>query len=123
MQDAARSTHARKVAKADALIDWSDSAESIQRQVRAFNPTPGAETRLGEDTIKVWEAAAGRISGKPGEILICDARSLVVACGRGSLELRRVQRAGGKPVSGPELARGFRLTPGVILGSVIPVRR
>ena len=119
-QDLALATHAPKVAKTEAVIDWAQSAEHLERQVRAFNPAPGAETRSGAEVIKVWEATAGRVSGPPGEVLVCDARSLVVACGRGSLELRRAQRAGGKPVSGAELARGLRLARGVVFGSAIP---
>lgn len=121
-QDAGSATYAPKVAKTEALINWSHSADSIERQVRAFNPVPGAETRFGKDSVKVWEAVAGRVSGAPGEVLVCDAHSLVVACGRGSLELRRVQRAGGKPLSGPELARGFRLAAGVVVGGIPTVR-
>jgi len=85
--------------------------------VRAFNPAPGAETRLGSEAVKIWEAFPSPLSGGAGEIVLCDSRSLVVACGHGAIELRRVQRAGGKPVSGTELARGLRLTTGSRFGA------
>ena len=122
-QDSALATLAPKIAKSEALIDWTQPNDAIGRQVRAFNPAPGAETRLGGDTVKVWETAPSSLSGVAGEILVCDSRSLVVACGRGAIELGRVQRAGGKPVSGPELARGLRLAPGVRFGATIPAVR
>jgi methionyl-tRNA formyltransferase len=115
-QDSALATHAPKIAKADSAIDWTQPSEFIERQVRAFNPAPGAETRLGSEAVKVWEALLSPLSGGAGEIIVCDSRSLVVACGRGAVELRRVQRAGGKPVSGAELARGLRLTTGSRFG-------
>ena len=116
-QDSALATHAPKIAKADAAIDWTQPSELIDRQVRAFNPAPGAETRLGSEAVKIWEAVTSPLSGGAGEILVCDVRSLVVGCGRGAIELRRVQRAGGKPVSGTELARGLRLTTGSRFGA------
>ena len=119
-QDFALATYAPKVARSEAAIDWAQPAENIERQIRAFNPAPGAQTRVGADAIKVWEATAGRVSGPPGEVLVCDAYSLVVACGRGSLEIRRAQRAGGKPLSGAELARGLRLARGTVFDAAIP---
>jgi methionyl-tRNA formyltransferase len=121
-QDSARATLAPKIAKSEAVIDWTRPGEDLERQVRAFNPLPGAETRLGSDTFKIWEAVPTSLSGVPGQILVCDSRSLVVACGRGAIELRRVQRAGGKPVSGVELARGLRLVPGARFGAAATTR-
>jgi len=115
-QDPASATLAPKVAKAEATIDWNEPSDVIERQVRAFNPAPGAETRIGPDAIKVWEALPSGASGAAGEVLVCDSASLVVGCGRGALELRRVQRAGGKAVTGPELARGLRITAGALFG-------
>jgi methionyl-tRNA formyltransferase len=122
-QDPALATLAPKIAKAEAVIDWAQPYDAIERQVRAFNPAPGAETRLGGETVKIWETAPSSLSGVAGEILVCDSRSFVVACGRGAIELRRVQRAGGKPVLGPELARGLRLAAGARFGATTPAVR
>jgi methionyl-tRNA formyltransferase len=121
-QDSPSATFAPKVAKAEALIDWSQPSDAIERQVRAFNPAPGAETRVGADILKIWEAAQSHLAGAAGEVLVSDSRSLVVGCGRGAIELRRVQRAGGKPVSGPELVRGLRLAPGARFGIAATAR-
>ena len=112
-QDPRQATHAPKVTKGEAPIDWRETSMQIERKVRALNPAPGAEARLAEETIKVWEAISTDARGQPGEIVFSDAKHLVVACGSGALELKRVQRAGGKPVSGPELARGLRIEAGM----------
>jgi methionyl-tRNA formyltransferase len=121
-QDNARATHAPKVSKAEAAIDWSQTAESLWRRVRAFNPAPGTETRFGEDVLKIWEARSLDMHGSPGQIVAADADRLVVACGNGALDLVRVQRAGGTPMSGPEFARGARLAVGTYFGSKTTVR-
>ena len=120
-QDAARATHAPKVTKGEAVIDWTQPAEAIGRRIRAFNPAPGAETRLGDETVKIWEARPVEAAGAPGEIVVCDGQRVVVACGEGGLELRRVQRAGGKPVTAAELARGARWAKGTRFQNLNPV--
>ena len=110
-QDGSRATHAPKVAKSEARVDWREPADAIERRVRAFNPAPGAETRFGSEIVKIWEATCGDMQGAPGEVVASDGKRLVVACGKGSLELLRVQRPGGKPLAGPEFARGTRIAP------------
>lgn len=119
-QEGSRALHAPKVAKSEAAIDWTEPSEAVGRRIRAFNPAPGAESRLGDELVKIWEASPFEASGQPGEIVICDGRRVVVACGRGALELRRVQRSGGKPVTAVELARGSRLAKGSRFQSANP---
>jgi len=73
---------------------------------------PGAFTRLGGEIVKVWRAAVVDAAGPPGTVLSDADAPLVVACGEGALELRMVQRAGGRRVAGPEFARGAQLAQG-----------
>jgi methionyl-tRNA formyltransferase len=62
-------TYAKKIDKAEARIDWSRTAEEIERQVRAFNPVPGAWFEANGERIKLLEAAAGDdAAGQPGEV-------------------------------------------------------
>ncbi len=61
-------TYAAKIRKEEAVIDWSQSAVSIARQVRAFNPWPVAETRWRGDQLRVWQA-------DPGRRIECDGRA------------------------------------------------
>jgi len=113
-QDASLATYAPKISKAEASIDWTQAAAAVSRHVRAFNPAPGAQARLAGEPLKVWEATPVDMHAAPGTIVASDARRVVVACGTGAVELRRVQRAGSKPVSGPEFARSGRVTVGAI---------
>ena len=108
-QDESRATYAAKISKADARIDWTRSAAEVDRQVRAFNPVPGAEGLVGGEVIKVWQAAPIAARGKAGETIPVEGEDLVVACGEGALRLVEIQRAGGRRLPAPEFLRGKRL--------------
>lgn len=121
-------TYAAKIEKAEALIDWRRDAFEIERQVRAFNPWPIAETRLDGEQLRVFEAIAeealptagvsapaddGRSShhfawnsAEPGTIVSVLGDAVVVRCGRGNLALRQVQRPGRRAVSGGDFVHG-----------------
>lgn len=110
-------TYAHKIARAEAPIDWQQSAQQIDRQIRAFNPYPGAETSFGGEVLKIWRAALAAGSGPPGEVLAVDADGAVIACGSGALRLEEVQRPGGKRLAAPDWARAAALSPGQRLGA------
>jgi methionyl-tRNA formyltransferase len=116
-QDATAATHAPKVAKREAAIDWSRASVEIDRQVRAFDPAPGAETLLDGQALKVWRARNAPGRGLPGQVIAADAGGIVVACGTGALLLEVVQRAGGKRLAAGDFLRGVRLEPGHFLGA------
>jgi methionyl-tRNA formyltransferase len=106
-------TYASKIDKAEARIDWSTSAEQVERQVRAFSPMPGAWFEANGERVKLLEAAADHgASGKPGEVL---DDCLTVACGSGYIRPLKVQRAGRGPMTPGELLRGFQIPKGAIL--------
>jgi methionyl-tRNA formyltransferase len=106
-------TYASKVDKAEARIDWSVAAEQIERQVRAFNPVPGAWFEANGERVKLLEAAVGdNASGKPGEVL---DDCLSIACGRGYIRPLKVQRAGRGVMTPGELLRGFPIPKGTNL--------
>jgi methionyl-tRNA formyltransferase len=105
-------TYASKVDKAEARIDWARPADEIERQVRAFAPTPGAWFELNGERVKVIGAEVGWSGGAAGEVL---DEQLTVACGVGSIRPLRVQRAGRAPMSPDELLRGFPIPKGTIL--------
>jgi methionyl-tRNA formyltransferase len=114
-QDGAQATYAGKIAKGEARIDWSRSAVELDRAIRAFNPAPGAESRLGGESFKIWEACPVAASGKPGEILVAEGGRLVVGCAHGALQLEVVQRPGGKRLHAAEFLRGTPLARGTFL--------
>ena len=106
-------TYAKKISKEEARIDWKAPAAEIERQVRAFAPTPGAWFQHGGERIKLLEAALGDdADGQPGEVL---DDCLNVACGEGYVRPLKVQRAGRAPMTPGELLRGFSIPKGTIL--------
>jgi methionyl-tRNA formyltransferase len=112
-QPIAGATYASKIDKAETRIDWRQPATQVERQVRAFNPVPGAWFEANGERIKVLEAAVGNEPPhEPGEVL--DDR-LNIACGQGYILPIKVQRAGRSPMSPGELLRGFPLPKGTIL--------
>jgi len=104
-QDSAEATYASKISKAEAVVDWSRPAEDIARQVRAFNPAPGAQSTIRGIRVKIWEASAVGDSHSPGEAVISSGQ-LSVGCGKGSLRVELVQREGGRRVATEEFLRG-----------------
>jgi methionyl-tRNA formyltransferase len=118
-------TYAAKIRKEEARIDWSQAAIAIDRQVRAFNPWPVAETRLGEEQVRVWEsrpvagASSPETTGEPGSVVSADDGRLLVATGDGLLELIMLQFPGRKPLKARDVLnsrplRGERLGDKVI---------
>ncbi len=110
-------TYAHKIDKSEAAIDWRQSSAQIARRVRAFNPFPGATAQLQGENLKVWGAEMGTDDplpgGSPGTVLRADAGGIAVQTGEGILNLRVLQRPGGKRLSAADFLRGFTLTPGM----------
>jgi methionyl-tRNA formyltransferase len=105
-------TYAEKIDKSEAPIDWSESAVSIDRRVRAFNPWPVAETGFAGETLRVLRARVASSTdshGPPGTLLGIADDGLRVACGEGVLAVRELQRAGKRPVSARDFANAVRL--------------
>ena len=114
-------TYAHKIEKAEAAVDWRDSAQVIQRRVRAFDPFPGAQAQLGGETIKLWaaEALPGERIGEPGQVLAVGADGILVQTGEGVLRLTELQRPGGKRLAAAEFLRGQRIEAGQVFAAVV----
>ncbi len=104
-------TYAAKIEKHEAAIDWSEPAPRIERKVRAFNPWPGAETRVGERVFKIWQAQAADDDCNQTAGLVLDEgrEGITVACGEGRLRLTRVQLAGRRALDASEFVNAHRL--------------
>ncbi|HUG73985.1 MAG TPA: methionyl-tRNA formyltransferase [Steroidobacteraceae bacterium] len=96
-------THAGKLSRAEARIDWTQGAVQIDRQVRAFNPWPTAETTLDAQPVKLWRSRAptrpAPTGATPGTLLGLAGDALEIACGTGVLQVMELQRAGRKAVA------------------------
>jgi methionyl-tRNA formyltransferase len=112
-------THAARIEKAEAPLDWRLSAKQLDRQVRAFNPFPGAVAMLDGAPLKVWRAVPveaapdrDRAGAAPGTVLAAGTDGILVACGEGALRLAELQKAGGRRVSAAHFLSGHPLRPG-----------
>ncbi|MGN6452515.1 MAG: methionyl-tRNA formyltransferase [Steroidobacteraceae bacterium] len=111
-------TYAARIAKAEARIDWTQEAIQIERQVRAFNPEPVADTHLDGEQLRIFAAEALDAKGQenlairfdPGAIVEVLEESMVVQCGQGRLAVTQVQRPGRRPVTVRDLSHSLALT-------------
>lgn len=103
-------TYAAKIDKGEAEIDWSQTAEEVDRKIRGLSPFPGAWVEIDGQRVKLLASKLGSGAGAAGEVL--DGDSLTVACGRGAVELLRLQRAGKGAQDREVFRRGFPLETG-----------
>lgn len=121
VQDESRVTHAPKLSKMQAAIDWARPANEIERMVRAFDPWPVAHTYVaGQDTpaFRVWrtEIVDDGPTATPGTVLRCDEAGLVVATACGAINVLDIQPPGARRMSTAEFNRGHRIIPGTRFG-------
>ena len=110
-QDDALATHAPKVSRETARVDWNLDAPSIARRIRAFDPAPGAWTTLDDADVKLFGARAVSGSGDPGTVLDVAERLTIGATG-GAVEIAEVQPAGRRRMAVAEWARGRNVERG-----------
>ncbi|HET6655016.1 MAG TPA: methionyl-tRNA formyltransferase, partial [Gammaproteobacteria bacterium] len=111
-------TYAAKLEKVEARLDWSRPALALDRQVRALQPWPVAETRLEGVQLRVWDAEAlpgESADAPPGTVVATGRDGIDIATGEGRLRIRALQRAGGKRTDAAAFARGTVLS-GKVLG-------
>ncbi|HEX7782202.1 MAG TPA: methionyl-tRNA formyltransferase [Sphingobium sp.] len=102
-------TYAAKVDKAETRIDFTQHAHQVERQVRAFNPAPGAFFEYRGERFRILAAHCEDANGPAGELL---DNSLLFGCGRHSIRPTLIQRAGKGVMSAGELLRGFDMPAG-----------
>jgi methionyl-tRNA formyltransferase len=105
-------TYASKIEKHEARIDFGRSAQEVERQIRAFNPAPGAFFEYDGERIRILAAEIGSGSGDPGTVI---DHGLAIACGSGAIVPSLVQRAGRGVMTSSELLRGFVIPAGARL--------
>ena len=110
-QDAQAATYAPKISRETARLDWTRDAASLERQVRAFDPVPGAWTSLEGAPVKLFGGMPAVGGGKPGTVLAASDR-LVVAGGTGAIAVSEVQPAGRNRLSVEEWVRGRGIAAG-----------
>lgn len=120
VQDEALTVYAHKLSKAEAQIDWTQDAASIDRNIRAFNPWPVAFIALDDSSsLRVWQSQLSAESAAhqpPGAIVAIDKQGVHVACGdQRAICLSSLQWPGGKPLNPVQIHQTQKLTVGQIL--------
>jgi methionyl-tRNA formyltransferase len=107
-QNDALANYAHKLKKEEALLDWSQSAETLALRVRAFNPFPMAYSLLGNERSRVLQASAiDKVTQlQPGTIASVSAKGIEVACADGVLRLEQIQLAGKKAMMVADVING-----------------
>ncbi len=119
-QDHSKATFTKPIEKRDGMIDWGDSAENIDRKVRAFHIWPVAWTKLEGKRLKIYSSIphSDTLSNnsKPGEISIQENK-IFVQCGSGRLEILELQLEGARKLQVSDFLHGNKDLETKILGS------
>ena len=116
-QDESQATYAAKIDRETTAIDWTLSAERVARHIRAYDPVPGAHTRLGDVDVKLFGArvsTSGAVSQAGVVQSITDER-MTVGCGSGSVDVTALQPAGKRRMTPADWSRGRGIAAGARL--------
>ncbi|MEH6716047.1 methionyl-tRNA formyltransferase [Parasphingorhabdus flavimaris] len=111
-QDDALATYARKIEKQDARLDFSQPADQVERQIRAYNPQPGAFFEYQSNRYRILEAQVSETTGAAGTIL---DDQLLIGCGTGSIQPKVVQKAGKPAMELKSFLNGTKIPAGTKL--------
>ena len=111
-QDHNKATFSKKIQKSDGRVSWEDTAESIDRKVKAYNPWPIAFTHLGEQYLRIWDTDLSSDTNnykKPGSVIEHNEHGVLVSTGDGNLLVKKIQPAGKESMDASDFARGINL--------------
>lgn len=113
-QDDTQATYAGKLTRESAEVDWTGTAHDVSRHIRAYDPKPGAWSRVNGAEVKLFGArfAPRGLSHVAGEVLAADDTGLLVACGSGAVRVLAVQPAGKRRLTPVEWAHGRGIAVG-----------
>lgn len=99
-------------------IDWSQPARKIFHLIRGLNPSPGAYTFFGGQRLKIYASRIVESDSlfEPGRVIAFGSEGPIVRCGEDALELREVQPAGKRRMSGKDFVNGYKVKAGTKLG-------
>lgn len=110
-------TYAKKINKAERMINWNQPAQKIRNLIRGLNPYPGACMIYNGEMIRILEAelCKNSVDASPGTVI---NQELMIACDdQQIIALKQLQRPGKKPLAREEFLRGFSIPEGTVLES------
>jgi methionyl-tRNA formyltransferase len=109
--------YAKMLKKEMGLIDWTKSAEELERLVRGLNPWPSAYSHLNGKTLKIWQAEVEErdSENEPGTVVCVSKDGFGVQTGKGILKIRELQLEGKKRMDAGAFLRGYRMEEGMKL--------
>ena len=115
-QDHSKATYAPPLKKEDGHIHWNKEAREIDRQVRAFNPWPGAFTKWGDRLLKIYrgEIRERTPEGKAGAVVWVGSDFIEVEAGKDSYLIKEVQLEGRKKMTIREFLSGHSISAGTV---------
>jgi len=115
-QDHSKATYAPPLRKEDGHIDWKKGADEIDRQVRAFNPWPGAFTKLDDQWLKIYrgEVRERTLTGKTGAVVWVGSDFIEVETGKDSLRIKEVQLEGRRRMTIRDFLSGHSIPVGTV---------
>lgn len=116
-QNEAEATHVGMIHKDLGNVDWTKSAEEIERLIRGLNPWPSAFTFVNGKQLKLWKAKVMDMSGEPGTIIDVNKNGFTIACGSKALAVEELQLEGKKRMAAADFLRGYQLETGTRLAN------
>jgi methionyl-tRNA formyltransferase len=107
MSDQRTPSYSRKLTKDDSIIDWNKSAETIEREIRAFIEWPKSRTAFAAIDVAITSASVIPCSGTPGKTTIVNKKP-VVYCGKNALQIESIKPAGKKEMTGEAFLAGYK---------------
>ena len=98
-------TYAAKIDKVEARLDFTQSAQQVDRQIRGLSPFPGAWVQIGTERVKLLRSRLAEGGGQPGQVL----HGFTIACGSGAVEVLTAQREGKRPMPAADVLKGLTL--------------
>jgi methionyl-tRNA formyltransferase len=115
-QDHSKATYAPPLKKEDGRIHWEKGAKEIDRQVRAFNPWPGAFTKLGDQWLKIYkgEVKERTLTGKAGAVIWVGSDFIDVEAGKDSFRIKEIQLEGRRRMAIRDFLSGHPIPLGTV---------
>ena len=110
------STYAKMLDKSMGRMDFTKTAEELERGIRALIPWPCAYTLIDGRNVKIYAAAVTEGEGNPGTVIEVTKKTFTIACGKGALRIRSLQPEGKKPMDTAAFLNGKKLETGMQVG-------